>query len=188
MGVTVRQKVKGRGKPWWVFVAHNGKRKSKQVGDKEAAEKVASAIRTKIKKGDFGIEDDNPIPTFKHYADLWIKHTVPANCKSSTLSDYKDILRNHVRPIFDELPITEITRKRIKHFLLSKVNEGFANSTVTHFKNVVSGILNEAVDDVQGNGFEFEGDINAHMTWIAFFLIRDGIYSAYQHIESEAVA
>jgi hypothetical protein len=48
--------------------------------------------------------------------------------------------------------------------------------------------FNEAVDDVQGNGFEFEGDINAHMTWIAFFLIRDGIYSAYQHIESEAVA
>ena len=56
MGVTVRQKVKGRGKPWWVFVAHNGKRTSKQVGDKEAAEKVASAIRARIKKGDFGIE------------------------------------------------------------------------------------------------------------------------------------
>jgi hypothetical protein len=49
-------------------------------------------------------------------------------------------------------------------------------------------LFNEAVEEVQGNGFEFEGDINAHITWIAFFLIRNGIYSAYQHIESEVVA
>lgn len=49
-------------------------------------------------------------------------------------------------------------------------------------------LFNEAVEEVQGNGFEFEGDINAHITWIAFFLIRNGIHSAYQHIESEVVA
>jgi len=49
-------------------------------------------------------------------------------------------------------------------------------------------LFNEAVEEVRDNGFEFEGDINAHITWIAFFLIRNGIYSAYQHIESEVVA
>lgn len=48
--------------------------------------------------------------------------------------------------------------------------------------------FNDAVDEVQGSGFEFEGDINAHMTWIAYFLIRNGIYSAYQHIETDEVA
>jgi hypothetical protein len=37
MGVTVRQKVRGKGKPWWVFIAHNGKRKSIRVGDQAAA-------------------------------------------------------------------------------------------------------------------------------------------------------
>ena len=40
-------------------------------------------------------------------------------------------------------------------------------------------------EDVKDNGFEFEGDIHAHITWIAFFLIRNGIHSAYQHIEEE---
>ena len=49
-------------------------------------------------------------------------------------------------------------------------------------------LLDEAIDEVEGNGFEFQGDIHAYMTWIAYFLIRHGIYSAYQHIESEAVA
>ena len=47
-----------------------------------------------------------------------------------------------------------------------------------------------AVEEVQDNGFEHElaGDVNKLMTWIAYFLIRNGIYSAYQHIESEVVA
>ena len=48
--------------------------------------------------------------------------------------------------------------------------------------------FNDAVDEVMGNGFEFEGDINAHMTWLAYYLIRNGIHSAYQHIESEVAA
>ena len=48
--------------------------------------------------------------------------------------------------------------------------------------------FNDAVDEVRDNGFEFEGDINAHITWIAFFLILNGIHSAYQQIKSEVVA
>ncbi len=95
MGVIVRQKVKGKGQPWWVFVSHNGKRKSKQVGDKKAAEAVASKIRTTLKIGEFDLEDEKSNPTFKEYADSWIKTTVPATCKVSTLRDYQDILRIH---------------------------------------------------------------------------------------------
>ena len=45
MGVKVRQKIKGKGNPWWVFVSHNNQRTSKMVGSKAAAEKVA-ALRT----------------------------------------------------------------------------------------------------------------------------------------------
>ena len=49
MGVIVKQKDKGKGKPWWVFICHQGKRKSVKVGDKAAAETVASKIREAIK-------------------------------------------------------------------------------------------------------------------------------------------
>ncbi|MGQ9688912.1 MAG: hypothetical protein ACUVXF_09030 [Desulfobaccales bacterium] len=68
MGVTVRQKVKGKGKPWWVFIAHNGKRKSIKVGDKAAAESLASKIREKLKAGDLGITLPRKVPTFGDYA------------------------------------------------------------------------------------------------------------------------
>ena len=48
----------------------------------------------------------------------------------------------------------------------------------------------QAVEEVQDNGFEHElaGDVNKLMTWIAFFLIRNGIYSAYQYIEESSLA
>ncbi len=147
MGVTVRQKAKGKGQPWWVFINHNGKRTSRQVGSKSAAEEVASKIEAKLKLGEFSFEDEKAIPVFKDYADSWIKTTVPATCKASTTGDYQDILRIHVLPIFRDMRITEITRGKVKDFLLDKTNKGYAASTVTHIKNVISGILNKAVDD-----------------------------------------
>jgi hypothetical protein len=56
MGVRVRQKRKGSGNPWWVFICHKGRRRSLLVGDKRAAEAVASQIRQSIKAGEFQFE------------------------------------------------------------------------------------------------------------------------------------
>ena len=56
MGVKVRQKVKGRGNPYWVFITHNGKRTSRQVGDKAAAESVDELGW--FHPGDLGTMDD----------------------------------------------------------------------------------------------------------------------------------
>ena len=117
------------------------------VGDRQAAERVASELRAGLQLGQFGFEEQKPIPTFREYADTWIKTTVPATCKESTLSDYQDILRVHVLPVFGDMRLTDITRGMIKDFLLGKVNEGYAASTVTHIKNVVAGVLNRAVDN-----------------------------------------
>ena len=88
MGVTVRQKIKGKGNPWRVFITHNGKRTSWKVGAEDAAKKVAAKIQAKLQLGEFGFEEKSRVPTFKEYSDSWIKTTVPATCKESTLSDY----------------------------------------------------------------------------------------------------
>lgn len=146
MGVVVRQKVKGKGKPWWVFISHNGKRASKLVGDKGAAEAVASKIRAKLKLGEFGF-DDKPVPTFAELAKRWINTVVPATCKPSTAEDYRDILRIHVLPVFGDHKVTEITRGKIKELLLSKVNQGLTVSTTKHIRSAISGVLNLALDD-----------------------------------------
>jgi len=153
MGVKIRQKIKGKGQPWWVFISHNGKRTSRKVGSKDAAVKVAQKIEAQLKLGDFGFEKEKPIPTFEDYAKSWIENTVPATCKPSTTRDYQDILDKHVYPVFKNDKIDGITRGKVKDFLLSKINDGYAKSTVAHFKDVVSGVLNKALDDevIQAN-------------------------------------
>jgi integrase len=149
MGVTVRQKVKGKGQPWWVFVAYNNKRTSRRVGDKDAAEKVASNIRARLELGEFEWEEkeDAPEPTFKEYADSWISTIAPATCKESTVSSYDDLLRLHILPVFGTLKLKEINRGRMKDFFAGKILDGFAESSVKHMRNAISGILNKAVDD-----------------------------------------
>ena len=146
MGFTVRQKLKGNGNPWFIFVSHEGKRISKKIGSKAQAKEVADKINARIALNDFSIEDEKPIPTFKEYADAWIKTTVPATCKESSTKDYGDILRIHVLPEFGDLDVTRITRGQIKEFLFRKINEGKAKSTVNHYRAVISGVLNQAVD------------------------------------------
>jgi len=147
MGVRVRQKVKGKGRPWWVFISHQGQRTSKKVGTKKAANEVASKIEAKLKLGEFSFEEEKPVKTFGEYADSWIKTTVPATCKKSTLRDYQDMLRLHVLPVFKDHKVTHITRGKVKSFLLDKMNQGKAVSTVKHYRNCVSGVLNLAIDD-----------------------------------------
>ena len=78
MGVKVRQKMAGKGKPWWVFVTHNGQRTSKKIGTKDAAKKVAKQIEAKLALGEYNFQPEKPPAKFKRIADSWIKTTVPA--------------------------------------------------------------------------------------------------------------
>ena len=52
---------------------------------------------------------------------------------------YRDLLRIHLLPVFGDLKMDSIPRGKVKDFLLGKINEGCAKSTVNHMKNVVSG-------------------------------------------------
>ena len=153
MGVTVRQKVKGKGNPWWVFVAHNKKRISRMVGSKEAAAKVASKIEARLALGEFDIEEEkkdrseDTEPTFKDYAESWISTTAPATCKESSVCSYEELLRLHVLPVFGNMRLNDINRGKVKDFFAAKTLEGYARSSVIHMKALISNILNSAVDN-----------------------------------------
>jgi len=148
MGVSVREKTKGSGE-WWVFIKHNGKRRSKKVSrDRRVAMGVAKKIEARLVLGDFGILDEpQKVLSFGEYADLWITVTVPATCKKSTASDYSAILKNHVLPEFGNMQVDEIKKSDIKTFLMRKYKTGLSESKIKHLKSVISGVLNLAVDD-----------------------------------------
>jgi len=147
MGVRVRQKVKGKGNPWWVFVSHNGKRASRKVGDKKAAEEVASTIRAKLQLGEFGFDDKITIPVFGEYSKKWLQGYVKVNLRESTLDEYESILKNHVLPVFKAQRIDSISRGEVRDFLLSKYSGGLSLKRVMLIKDVLSGVFNYALDE-----------------------------------------
>jgi integrase len=147
MGVQVRQKVKGKGNPWWVFISHNGKRTSRKVGDKKSAEAVASTIRAKLQLGEFGFEEQKPVPTFKEYSSKWIDGYVRSQCRESTFDEYESVLRNHVLPVFKGQGIDSITKGDIRDLLLAKHNNGLSIKRTMLIKDVISGVFNFALDE-----------------------------------------
>ena len=53
MGVIVKEKVKGSGE-WWIFIYHNGRKKTKKIGDYDLAENLAQKIRARLALEDLG--------------------------------------------------------------------------------------------------------------------------------------
>jgi len=148
MGVKIKERPPESG-IWWIFINHKGKRQAKKVGtDYDLAVETAKKVEAALVLGDLGFmkkEEKKPVPLFKEYAKGWIEITVPATCKPSTATDYRSILKNHILPVFGKKPVTEIDQQNVRQFLLKKIADGCAISTVTHFKNVLGGVFNEAV-------------------------------------------
>jgi integrase len=146
MGVTVRQKVKGRGQPWWVFIAHNGKRKSIKVGARDAADNLKARIEEKLKAGELRIADEKTVLTFGEYARKWLDGHVETSLKFTTGKSYEYIMRVHLGSLMDR-PLDQITRPELRDLIYEKLKSGLAPKTVLNVKAVVSSLLNHAFED-----------------------------------------
>ncbi len=148
MGVTVRQKQPGKGKAWWIFIRHNGKRKSKRIGDRNAAEQVASTIRQKLNVGDLELESAKKSSAlFRVYAMEWLNTHAATACKYSTYKSYESCLGKHLIPFFGDQALEDIHRRDVKRFIYKKLAEGLASSTVNNARLCVSGIFTAAIED-----------------------------------------
>ena len=115
MGVKVREKEKDSG-IWWVFINYKGKRISRQVGTKKAAEKVKEHIEARLKLGQDALPDQQPkktIPTLTDYFEGIKKTHLAMAVRESTADSYEMNFRVHILPELGGLRLNEITRDRI---------------------------------------------------------------------------
>ncbi len=149
MAVTVRQKKKGRARHWWVFVHLNGTIRSKKVGDKRAAEAVASALRRKLKAGELNLDSarSTKTPEFSKYAQHYLETYAKTALKFTTWRSYEAIIDVHLLPALRGKRIDKIARADIKQLLLQKQRDGLAPGTVENIKALISGIFTHAYED-----------------------------------------
>lgn len=148
MAVTVRQKQKGRGKPWYVFVHQNGKIQSKKVGDKRLAESIAGKLRKKLVAGQLNLDSQqNTSPDFTAYAAHYIENYAKTTLKINTWKNYITIIEKHLSPAWKGKRLSEIKRADVKKLLLQKQQEGLAPKTVDNIKALISGIFTHAYEE-----------------------------------------
>ncbi|MBW2610226.1 MAG: site-specific integrase [Deltaproteobacteria bacterium] len=144
MGVKVRERPKGSG-AWWIFIDHQGKRKSKKIGnDEDLARDVAEKIKAKLVLGELDLSKKDNCPTFKAYAEKWLK--LPSDRKESTMENYKDNLKRHVYPVIGKRRLDDLRRKDMKALLDSLLIKGLSHSTVTAIKAPINEVLSHAMD------------------------------------------
>ena len=149
MGVKVRERPKGSG-IYWIFIDHQGKRKSKKFGrDKRLAQEAAKKIEAKLVLGQLDLQpkDTSTVPKFSEYAEVWLKGYGKTALKYSTQESYRNELRNHITPYFGKKRLDEIARTDVKQFIYDSLGKDLAPATVRKQVAYLSSILNQAVDD-----------------------------------------
>ena len=142
MGVTVRFY---RG-AWWLFINHQGRRKSKKVGDRATAERIAREVRERLARADLLLAAPPASESFRTYSDAWLT-AAAAGLKASTLRFYRDNLENHVWPALGSVPISRLARADVKTLLVVLRSKNLGHRTVTGILRTLSTVLSEAVED-----------------------------------------
>ena len=117
MGISVREKIKGSGE-WWVFLRHGHVRRSKKIGKRKEAEKIADRLRHELNLGNFGIlEKKKEQMLFKDVASMWLEDHIKPFRRPSTFERYKSLLEKYVNPEIGNIPIDELKRGTVRALL-----------------------------------------------------------------------
>ena len=118
MGVKVKP-WKGQKGTYGVFINHHGQRKAKKVGDKRAAEAVASEIRRRLAEGTFRLPQRGQ--AFEALAEEWIeKYPLVRSVSQTTMENYISFIRHHLIPYFKSTPVTDIGYSKVEAFIAEK--------------------------------------------------------------------
>ncbi|WP_432799646.1 tyrosine-type recombinase/integrase [Poriferisphaera sp. WC338] len=170
MGITVRQKTKGPGKPWHLFVHHDGIIRSKKIGSRMQAEAAAREIQEglalgrlvydtscrfllrEIKEG-VGevisaeeVESAMTSPRFADYAKKYMEQYAKRHLKRNTYTSYQGIIDNHLLGPWGNRRLNKITRRDVIELLREK-SETLKHGTVYNIRVLISGIFTYAVEE-----------------------------------------
>lgn len=143
MGVSVRIKDGS----WYVFAQRRGYRKAIKCGTQQAANQVASRLRTRFAAGNFQPDTaPDSAQNLSTFTKTWLKDHAPAVIKASTLRSYESNLDTHILPALGDKPLTGLTRDACKAFVTILRQKGLAPKTRMNIVRCLSTILTEATE------------------------------------------
>ncbi len=146
MGVKVRKPKDHTS--WCVVIDHDGQRKTKAVGSREAAERVKRELEARLALGGTtSLEPAKPtVPILEEYSKTWLKN-LEQERKPSTAGFYGQYLRLYVVPRFGTLRLDAIERQKIKEFIAELGSRKLAKNTIRLAVTTLRAVLSSAVED-----------------------------------------
>jgi integrase len=128
MGVKIREKQKGSG-VWWLFINYKGKRTSRQIGKKAAAEKAMEHAQARLKLGQDALPKEKPaVPTLQTYWNRFEETYLPSGVRESKKESYTRSFNNHILRELGNVRLDELTREKIKAFVASLVQKRYSRT------------------------------------------------------------
>ena len=144
MAVIVREKKKGSGE-WWVFINHKGRRRSKKIGSKKAANSVKREVEARLAKGDLGILKEET-PTIAKYGEQWL-YSPYHEWADGTRDNYGSAFTHHIKPALGKNRLDEMGRKEVKAFIGILKQKDLSKGRIQVIVQTLRNIFNEAIDD-----------------------------------------
>ena len=144
MAVIVREKKKGSGE-WWVFINHKGKRRSKKVGSKKAANQVKREVESRLARGDLGMLK-RKCSRVAEYGGEWLDSPLMRWTESTRINN-KCTFGLHIKPNLGHKRLDEVKRKDVKTLIAEVRAKGVSPSRLQSVVTVLSGMFESAIED-----------------------------------------
>jgi integrase len=135
MGISVRQKDGN----WYVFIRYRGERAAHKCVDQQHAEDTQRAVSTAITAGQFDIaafrrpepaaEKESSSPTLKQFVDDTMYPLWEASLSAGSVTRYETSFRLHILSALGDFRLEELTRDRIKKFVVSLLRKSAEKRT-----------------------------------------------------------
>ena len=147
MGVKVREKKKGSGE-WWLIIHRDGRKVTKRIGNKKAAERAKKIVEGHLAAGRAPLpERKKQVPTLAEYFCTFERNYVKTALRETTQNMYDVDFRLHILPKLGSKHLDQITRSDVEEFIAHLVNEKrLAHPTIRIAMSHLTACLNHAID------------------------------------------
>ncbi len=111
-------------------------------GTKKDAQRYLTKVLRDQDLGQFVEPSDRPTG---EYLDEWLETAVGPRVTARTVSDYKALINNHLKPALDDRKLSQLTVAEIQRHYNSLLEKGLSARTVRYVHSVLHSALNQAV-------------------------------------------
>lgn len=140
--------VRKRGNKWSFYFdlgVVDKKRKRKEKGGFNTKKEAQEALRIALNEYDStGIFKEESSISVSDYFDFWLHNYVEVNCKYNTITTYRNVIENHIKPELGDRKLKSLSPSLMQEFINNKADD-FSRKTIDNIYSVLNNAFKMAI-------------------------------------------